>query len=65
MILITEIHLCSQFDPGISVFNIQVNSALPPSFLIMFYCFSWGVNYEEHFCLLTEMELKNIFMEDL
>lgn len=24
------------------------------------------MNYEEeHFCLLTEMELKNIFMEDL
>lgn len=37
---------------------------LPP-LLIILYCFSWRVNYEEHFCLLTEMELKNIFMEDL
>lgn len=36
-----------------------------PHLLITLYCFSWRVNYEEHFCLLTEMELKNIFMEDL
>lgn len=36
------------------------------SLLITFLYFSWGMNYEEeHFCLLTEMELKNIFMEDL
>lgn len=65
-----EIHLCTQFDPGlfweivllffflILFFRFTSNMCLLFSLLIIFHCFSWGVNYEEYFCLLTEMELK-------
>lgn len=57
--------MCSNLVKVFSVFLFSSQLCTFSLLLIILYCFFLEVNYEEHFCLLTEMELKNIFMEDL